>query len=92
MATLVIGVEEAGSMLGLSRSALLERAYKGEIPSFKLGKRRMFSVERLAAWVREMAGEASLGDAPTWAEINDHGDRELRRSSGSELRGQRGQA
>jgi len=55
--TLIVGVEEAGTKLGMSRSALLERAYKGQIPSFKIGRRRMFSVEKLEKWVREVAAD-----------------------------------
>lgn len=58
MDTLIVGVKDAGKMLSLSRAALLKRAYKGEIPSFKLGKKRMFSVERLEAWVRDIAGQS----------------------------------
>ena len=93
METLVIGVKEAGTMLGLSRSALLERAYKGEIPSFKLGKRRMFSVERLSTWVRDKAGPGSSDetDLPTWAEIGDHTDRAVRQTYAADMQGHRGQ-
>jgi len=88
MTTLIVGVEEAGAKLGLSRSALLERAYKGEIPSFKLGRRRMFSVERLERWVREMAGEPDEdeGDIPTWDEIGRQGDLDVRRALGQGMR------
>jgi len=95
--TLLWDVKKACEELHLSRSKLLQLTYDGEIPSLTIGRRRMYMPKHLRRWASEKVSGGPLvggeeNELATWAEINDHGDRELRRSSGSEIRGQRGQA
>lgn len=48
----VLSVEEAGRLLGLGRSAAYEAVRRGEIPSLRLGRRRVVptaSLRRLLA-------------------------------------------
>jgi excisionase family DNA binding protein len=51
MPKMLVSVEEAMSALSLGRSKLLELTYSGEIPSVKVGRRRLFSVDELQQWV-----------------------------------------
>ena len=51
MPKMLVSVEEAMSALSLGRSKLLELTYNGEIPSVKVGRRRLFSVDELQQWV-----------------------------------------
>ena len=51
MPKILISVEEAMSALSLGRSKLLELTYNGEIPSVKVGRRRLFPVDQLQQWV-----------------------------------------
>ena len=51
MTKILISVEEAMSALSLGRSKLLELTYSGEIPSVKVGRRRLFPIDQLQQWV-----------------------------------------
>ena len=51
MPKILVSVEEAMSALSLGRSKLLELTYSGEIPSVKVGRRRLFPVDQLQQWV-----------------------------------------
>ena len=53
--------ETAGNLL-ISRSKLLEMTYKGQIPSIKIGKRRLYIAEKILEWVNERA-RIEAGDA-----------------------------
>jgi excisionase family DNA binding protein len=45
----VARVEQVAPLLGIGRSALHEACTRGEVPSFKLGRRRLIPVPGLAA-------------------------------------------
>jgi excisionase family DNA binding protein len=46
-------VKEAADVLRIGYSTMKELLRSGEIPSFKLGSRRLVSGEDLANWVRD---------------------------------------
>lgn len=52
---LAVGPEEAGSMTGHSRSAIYEAIARGDLSSFKSGKRRLIMVNELERWLQRMA-------------------------------------
>lgn len=58
----VLGVEQAGRMLGLGRSAAYEAVRRGEIPTLRLGRRLVVPRARLAALLGE-AVEVVTADA-----------------------------
>jgi len=49
---ILVSRAEAQEILSIGRSKLLELAYSGEIPSLKIGSRRLFETEALYAWAR----------------------------------------
>lgn len=55
--TLAIGIEDAARSIGVARSAIYEIVARGEIPSFKLGRRRMILMKELDAYINRMAAE-----------------------------------
>lgn len=55
--SIAVGPEEAGRMTGHSRSAIYEAIAKGDLKSFKSGKRRLILVKQLEAWLNRMAKE-----------------------------------
>jgi excisionase family DNA binding protein len=48
---LSVSVEEAARMIGCSRTGIYELMAKGELPTFKMGKRRLVQVQELKAWI-----------------------------------------
>lgn len=56
-ATLAVGPEEAARASGTTRSAVYEAIARGDLVSFKAGKRRLILVEELRAWLNRMAKE-----------------------------------
>jgi excisionase family DNA binding protein len=54
---LAVGPEEAGRMTGHTRSAVYEAIAKGDLESFKSGKRRLILVKQLEAWLNRLAKE-----------------------------------
>jgi excisionase family DNA binding protein len=50
---LLVDAQAAARLLSLSRRTVWEMARRGELPSIKVHGRRLFSVERLRAWVRQ---------------------------------------
>lgn len=56
-APLSVGVEEAGRILGISRSATYEFIAKGEIKTFKIGRRRLALMSELKAFIERTAQE-----------------------------------
>ncbi|MCY1440862.1 Helix-turn-helix domain protein [compost metagenome] len=52
---LAIGPEEAGRMSGHTRSAIYDAIAKGDLESFKSGKRRLILVKQLEAWLNRIA-------------------------------------
>ncbi len=55
---LAVGPEEAGRMTGHTRSAIYLAIAKGELASFKSGKRRLILVTELENWLEKMAGKS----------------------------------
>lgn len=51
---LLVSVVQAGALVGLGRTAILQRIYSGEIPSVMVGKRRLVPVEGLHEWVSQL--------------------------------------
>lgn len=54
---LSVGVEEAGRILGISRSATYEFIAKGQIKTFKIGRRRLALMSELKAFIERAAKE-----------------------------------
>jgi excisionase family DNA binding protein len=54
---LSLSVEEAGAAIGVARSAVYEYIARGDLPSFKLGKRRLILMKDLEAWIAKKAKE-----------------------------------
>lgn len=50
-----VGVDEAARLIGVARSMLYEMISKGDIQTFKLGRRRLIRVKTLEAFVRRQA-------------------------------------
>jgi excisionase family DNA binding protein len=59
MNPLSVGVEDGARMIGVTRSMLYEILAKGEIESFKLGRRRLILVKTLEAYINRQARENS---------------------------------
>lgn len=47
---IAVDVHTAAEMLGISRGALYPLVMAGEVPSFKIGRRRLVLVDGLRAW------------------------------------------
>lgn len=54
---LSVGPEEAGQMTGHTRSAIYTAISRGELASFKSGKRRLILVSELQSWINRLATE-----------------------------------
>jgi excisionase family DNA binding protein len=54
-----VGVDEAARLIGVARSMLYEMIARGDIQTFKLGRRRLVRVKTLEAFVRRQAREKS---------------------------------
>ncbi|MGK9064362.1 helix-turn-helix domain-containing protein [Stutzerimonas chloritidismutans] len=52
---IAVGTDEAARASGTSRSAVYEAIARGDLVSFKAGKRRLILVEELRAWLNRMA-------------------------------------
>jgi excisionase family DNA binding protein len=63
MEVVFVRVAEAQNIVGLGRSKLLELAYRGDIPSVKVGRSRLFPVAGLHAWAEGM--QVASGGAPS---------------------------
>ncbi|WP_371917671.1 helix-turn-helix domain-containing protein [Pseudomonas gelidaquae] len=59
LAPISVGIEEAARLIGVARSMLYEMIKKGEIQTFKLGRRRLVRVKTLEAFVKRQAQENS---------------------------------
>lgn len=55
IAPLAVGPEEAAKLTRTTRSAVYEAIARGELVSFKAGKRRLILIEELRAWLNRMA-------------------------------------
>lgn len=56
---IALGIEEAARVIGVARSTLYEIAARGEIESFKLGRRRLILVKVLDAYINRVAKEGA---------------------------------
>jgi excisionase family DNA binding protein len=65
-ATMAISVEQAARTAGLGRTLLYSLITSGELPSVKIGKRRLIRVEALARWLasQEQPGGRDRPPAP----------------------------
>ncbi|WP_060538768.1 helix-turn-helix domain-containing protein [Pseudomonas sp. NBRC 111125] len=57
LAPLSVGVDDIGRILGISRSATYECIAKGEIKTFKIGRRRLALMTELKAFIERAAKE-----------------------------------
>ncbi len=48
---LAIGLEDAAKRLSMSRATVCQLVYSGDIPSFKVGRRRLIPVEGLRTFI-----------------------------------------
>ncbi len=49
-----LSVTEAAALAGISRTFIYERIRTGELPTVKLGKRRLVRVEALRRWLESL--------------------------------------
>lgn len=56
---LALGIDQAARVIGVARSMLYEIVARGEIESFKLGRRRLILVKTLDAYINKMAKEGA---------------------------------
>ncbi|SDI79176.1 DNA binding domain-containing protein, excisionase family [Pseudomonas abietaniphila] len=56
---LALGIDDAATAIGVARSALYAIVARGEIESFKLGKRRLILVKNLDAYINRVAKEGA---------------------------------
>lgn len=58
---IAVDVETAAEMLGISRGALYPLVMSGDVPSFKVGRRRLVPIDGLRAWAATQI-DAADGD------------------------------
>jgi hypothetical protein len=56
---LSVGVDDGARLIGVARSMFYEILARGEIESFKLGRRRLVLVKNLEAFINRQASENS---------------------------------
>lgn len=56
---LSVGVEDGARMIGVARSMFYEILARGELKSFKLGRRRLVLVKDMEAYINRQAKENS---------------------------------
>lgn len=54
-----VNVEDGARLIGVARSAMYDFIGRGEIPTFKLGRRRLMLVKSLEAFVNRKSQENS---------------------------------
>ena len=54
---LALGIDEAARVIGVARSMIYEIVARGEIESFKLGRRRLILVKNLNEYINKVARE-----------------------------------
>ncbi|NJL32379.1 MAG: helix-turn-helix domain-containing protein [Phycisphaerales bacterium] len=57
---LALSVHDAAAALGVSGRTIEKMVARGELPSFRVGDRRLFSVDSLRAWVREKSAGGEI--------------------------------
>ena len=56
---LALGIDDAAVAIGVARSALYAIVARGEIESFKLGRRRLILAKNLDAYINRVAKEGA---------------------------------
>lgn len=56
---LALGIDDAAISIGVARSALYAIVARGEIESFKLGRRRLILVKTLDAYINKVARDGA---------------------------------
>ncbi|ANC80067.1 MULTISPECIES: helix-turn-helix domain-containing protein [Pseudomonas] len=56
---LSVGIEEAARSLGIARSMMYEMVGKGEIQSFKIGRRRLILASELKSFIERVAQDGA---------------------------------
>ncbi|HEE9762291.1 MULTISPECIES: helix-turn-helix domain-containing protein [Pseudomonas] len=59
LAPLSVGIEDAARSLGIARSMMYEMVGKGEIQSFKIGRRRLILASELKSFIERAAKDGS---------------------------------
>ncbi|GLO23896.1 helix-turn-helix domain-containing protein [Pseudomonas putida] len=54
---LALGIDDAARVIGVARSMLYEIVARGDLPSFKLGRRRMILAKELEMYINRVALE-----------------------------------
>lgn len=54
---LALGIDDAARVIGVARSMLYEIVARGDLPSFKLGRRRMILAKELETYINRVAVE-----------------------------------
>ncbi len=54
-----VSVEDAARRAGVSRTFLYQRISSGELPTVKVGKRRLVRVEALRRWLKSLETKAA---------------------------------
>lgn len=57
MLPISVGVDEAARLIGVARSMFYEMIARGDIETYKVGRRRLVRVKALEAYVRRVAKE-----------------------------------
>ncbi len=55
--TLSVGIDDAARAIGVARCSMYDIVARGEVASFKLGRRRMILMSELTAYINRMAKE-----------------------------------
>ena len=58
-APLALGIDDAATAIGVARSAMYAIVARGEIESFKLGRRRLILAKTLDAYINRVAKEGA---------------------------------
>ena len=59
METMLLDLDEVMQATRLGRSKVLELSYEGNLPSLKVGRRRLWPSEQLRQWIADLVEEES---------------------------------
>ena len=76
----LIGIEEAARSLGFGRTTLLKLTYSGEIPSIKIGSRRMYRPSEIEAWLDSVPTSYEIAE-PDITELSEAEQRDAQDSA-----------
>ena len=74
---LLLNAVEAGRLLSISRSKVLDLAARGQIPALRIGGSVRIPRDRLVAWITERTQQPTDSSTrlPSWARVDWSGDR-----------------